>query len=516
MKAANRVAKNTAILYGRMAITVFISLYATRLVLAALGSKDFGLFNVVAGAIAMLGFLNASMASATQRFMSFAQGEGDMVKINKIFNMSILLHLRIVLIIFLVLEVAGYFIFNGVLNIDPTRLLTAKLVYQFMIISTLFSVISVPYDALLNAHENMLFYAILGIIESLLKLAIALSLAYVAFDKLLIYGALMALLSITLLIINRIYCHRKYPESKINIRANYDKGLLKEMSGFAGWSFLGFSSSMIASYGQGIVLNIFFGTIVNAAQGIANQISGQLGAVATTMMKALNPIIAKSEGAGNRDLMIRAAMMGSKVSFFLLMFLYVPMITEMPLIFKIWLKNVPENAVLFCRLLLFRNLIEQLFLTLNTSISAVGNIRRYQIFSSILWSIPLVVSFVLFKFGFAPYFLYIVFIGYSVLAAMLSLYFSHVNFNLNVLNFLRSVVFKCFLSFFIVLFMAVLPIFFIPDGLFRLGIVFVISTISYLLTTWFIGLTLEERLQIRKILMQLLYKVLPAKNLNIN
>src|SRR6266542_4486204 len=160
MKAANRVAKNTAILYAKMAITIFISLYSTRLVLSALGSRDFGLLSVVGGAIAMLGFLNASMASATQRFMSFAQGEGDTQKINKIFNMSILLHMRIVFIIFIVLEVTGYFIFHNVLNIDPTRIDTAKWIYQFMIVSTLFSVISVPYDALLNAHENMLFYAI--------------------------------------------------------------------------------------------------------------------------------------------------------------------------------------------------------------------------------------------------------------------------------------------------------------------------------------------------------------------
>ncbi len=186
-----------------MAITVSISLYVTRLILAALGSKDFGIFSVVGGAIAMLGFLNGSMTAATQRFMSYAQGEGDIHKINKIFNMSILLHLIIVCIIFFFLEIAGYFIFNGVLKIDSGRLDTAKMIYQFMIISTLFTVISVPYDALLNAHENMLFYAILGIIESLLKLAIAVYITYTTSDKLLYYGALMALLSIILLIINR-------------------------------------------------------------------------------------------------------------------------------------------------------------------------------------------------------------------------------------------------------------------------------------------------------------------------
>jgi Na+-driven multidrug efflux pump len=507
MKAANRVAKNTAILYGKMALTVFISLYATRLVLAALGSKDFGLFSVIGGAIAMLGFLNASMASATQRFMSFAQGEGDMKKINKIFNMSILLHLRIVIIIFLALEVIGYFIFNGVLNIDPSRLYAAKWIYQFMIISTMFSVISVPYDALLNAHENMLFYAILGIIESLLKLAIAVSMAYVNVDKLIYYGTLTALLSITLLIINRIYCHKKYPESKINIKVNYDKKLLKEMTTFAGWSFLGFSSSMIASYGQGIVLNIFFGTIVNAAQGISNQISGQLGVLANTLMKALNPVIAKSEGSGNRELMIKAAMMGSKVSFFLLMFFYVPMLIEMPYIFNLWLKKVPEFTVLFCQLLLIRNLIEQLFLTLYTSIAAVGNIRKYQIYSSILWSLPLLVSYILFKYGFPPYYLYISFITYSILASILNLYFSRINFNLNIPHFLKVVVLRCFLAFLVTFSISLVPLIFLEEGFIRLMVILVISTCSFIMTVWSIGLSHDDRMQLKQILIPFIKKI---------
>ena len=422
--------------------------------------------------------------------------------------MSILLHLRIVLIIFLVLEITGYFIFNGILNIDPARMYSAKLIYQFMIISTLFSVITVPYDALLNAHENMLFYAILGIIESILKLAIAIFITYVNGDKLIYYGALMALLSIALLIINRVFCHKRYPETKINLKANYDKELLKKMSGFAGWSFLGLSSSMIASYGQGIVLNIFFGTLVNAAQGVANQVSGQLGAFATTMMKALNPVIAKSEGAGNRELMIKAAMMGSKISFFLLMFFIVPVLIEMPYIFKFWLKNVPDFAVLFCQLLLIRNLIEQLFLTLCTSIAAVGNIRRYQIFASILWSLPLLASFILFKLGFASYYLYISFIIYSIASSILILYFSHVNFDLKISDFLKNIILKCSLCFIITLIFAMLPVLLMNEGLIRLSLVLIISTFTFVITVWFIGFSFKERSQFKMVLTHSINKVL--------
>jgi O-antigen/teichoic acid export membrane protein len=300
MQAAHLVAKNTGILYARMAITVFISLYSTRLILAALGVSDFGLFNVVGGAIAMLGFLNSSMAGATQRFMSFAQGAGDLEKVKRIFSMSTLLHAGIAVLMILVLEIAGYFFFNGVLNIAPDRLGVAKNIYQFMVVSTFFTVLSVPYEAVITSHENMLVYAILGIIEAILKLGIALYITYSTYDHLTSYGFLMAALSIFLLILRRIYCHHNYAECVFQFHRYYDKSLLKEISSFAGWSLLGASSSMIAGYGQAIVLNIFFGTRINAAQGIAGQISGQLGVFALTLSKALNPLIDKSEGSGDR------------------------------------------------------------------------------------------------------------------------------------------------------------------------------------------------------------------------
>lgn len=512
MLEANRVAKNTGILYIKMAITVFISLYTTRLVLSALGSKDFGLFSVVGGAIALLGFLNASMSSATQRFMSFAKGEGNNEKINKIFNMSVLLHLIIAFIIFLLLEIAGYFFFNGFLNIDTERLDTAKLIYQFMILSTLFSVISVPYDALLNAHENMLFYAIVGIIESLLKLTIAISITYITADKLLYYGAMMAILSILILIIYRLYCHRNYPESKIDIKSNYDYNILKEISGYASWSLLGSSSSMIAQYGQGIVLNVFFGTVVNAAQGIANQVSGQLGAFATTMLKALNPVIAKSEGAGNRYLVLKAAVMGSKVSFFLLMFFFIPVLIEMPYVFKIWLKEVPEYAIIFCRLYLIRNLIDQMFVTLNTAISAVGNIQKYQIVSSILYILPLIITYSLFFLGYPPYTLYIVFIVFAIIMASLNLYFSSILCDLSIRNYFKQVIIHCTLSFIVVFVFAYLPVFVFEGRFVRFISILFMSMVSFLLTVWFVGFSYDERKKIGRMIRSSIDK-LRTKNL---
>lgn len=500
MDQAKRVAKNTVVLYVQMAITVFMSLYTTRLVLAALGANDFGIFNVVGGAIAMLTFLNTAMAAASQRFMSYAQGENDQDTLKKIFNISLKLHIIIAFIIVLLLEVVGYFLFGGILEIDATRIDVAKLIYQFLIVSMFFTVVSVPYDAVINAHENMLLVAILRIVETSLKLAIAIYITFSALDKLYIYGLLMASLSIILLIIRQVYCHRRYEEVIVNFKKYADRNLSKQMTSFASWSFLGASTSMLTNYGQGIVMNSFFGTSVNAAQGVAQQVSGQLGSFAGVMLKALNPVLAKSEGAGNRLLMLRASMLGSKISFFLLMLFYIPVLIEMPYIFDFWLKEVPNYTIIFCTLLLIRNLIEQLFLTLESSIAAVGNIRQFQTYRSILNFFPLILAFYLFQVGYAPPTIYFVFILYAILKAIITLFFSKRDCDLSISYFLYNVVLKCVVPFVIVLGISYVPKYFLEQGILRFLIVSTLSTIFYLLTVWLIGLKKEERTMIKTIL----------------
>ena len=497
MNEVNRVAKNTGILYARMGITVFISLYSTRLILNALGVSDFGLFNVVGGAIAMLTFLNNAMAGATQRFMSYAQGEGNFEKQKNIFNVSTIIHFVIGILIVLVLEVAGYFFFGGILKIPSDRIYVAKLIYQFMLASTFFSIISVPYDAVINAHENMLLVAILGILEAIFKLGIAIFVTYTLMDRLITYGVLMVALSICLLVIRRIYCHRKYLEVEINIRKFYNKTLFKEMTSFAGWSLIGTTTSVLASYGQGIVLNVFFGTIVNAAQGIASQVSGQLSVFAGTMLKALNPMIDKSEGAGNRLMLLKASMIGSKTSFFLLMFTFIPVLVEMPYIFGIWLKDIPEFTIVFCRLLLLRNLVEQLYATLTSTIAAVGNIRKFTIVVSFFYFMPIVVSYFIFKLNYPAYSLYVVFLIFSMLTFFVVLYFSKINCGISVSEFMKNVVLRSISSFIIVFCFSIIPTFFLPSGFMRLSLVVFIAVCAFIVVIWFVGFNAEERYGIK-------------------
>lgn len=505
MEQSKRIAKNTGFLYARMFITVFVSLYVTRLVLDALGTEDFGTFNLIGGTIAMLTFLNIAMASASQRFMSFAQGEGDKEKQKNIFNVSVLIHFCIGIVLVLLLEIAGHILFNGVLVINPERIEVAKLIYQFVIVSTFMNMISVPYDAVINAHQNMLFVAVIAVIESFFKLGIAFYITYTNFDKLLSYGLLMASLTILLLITKRIYCQIKYEEVTINIRKYFNKTLFKEMTSFASWSFLGSFASITSNYGQGILLNKFFGTNVNAAQGVSNQISGQLQAFSAAMIQAINPAIVMNEGANEREKMLELSLTGSKISFFLLALFVVPFIIEIDYIFGIWLTVIPEFTKTFTILLLTRKLIAQLFVTLSTTIDAVGQIKGKQIGTAILELSILVITYVLFSNGYPPFTIYVVFIVIVFIRTFgVTLYFANKYARLNISFFIKKIVLGSLFSLLIPVVIVLLMKNFLEVGFFRLISVTIIFGICYAISSLLIVLNNKERMTIKMLLNNLI------------
>jgi len=507
MEAAKRVAMNTGFLYARMGITVFISLYSTRLVLAALGETDYGIFNVVGGAIAMLTFLNIAMTTATQRFMSYAQGEKDEEKQKYIFNVSIMLHIGIAILVVALLEVAAYFLFNGILEIPRDRIPVAKIVYQITLISTFFMVISVPYDAVINAHENMLFVAVLGIFEAVIKLAIAYYITFTVHDKLKMYGVLMVALPVFILLVRSIYCHRKYAEVILNPRKYFNKNLLKEMTSFAGWSLLDSSASIISMQGISILINSFFGVVVNAAQGITNQVSGQLMAFSTTMLKALNPVIVKSEGEKNRGNMLKASLTGNKISFFLMAILSIPVIIEMPTIFKFWLKDVPEYAIVFCQLNLVRSMLSQLTITFPTAIGATGKIKQFSFWNSIIFVLLLPASYIAFKFGAPPPAIYVNLLLMSMGLSACRIYYTHKICNLDVNDFLKNVFLKSILTAALIYIVGSLPSLFLDEGLFRVILTIGVSGVSSLIIIFSVGLNEKERELIKNGISAILRKI---------
>lgn len=494
MSTATRVIKNTGYLYAKMGITMFVSLYTTRLILNGLGAADFGIFNIVGGAIAMLGFLNAAMANATQRFMSYAEGEGNKEKQKYIFNTSIILHTAIAIIAGILLLVTGHFFFNGILNIPDGRMDAAQVVYGSLIVSTLFTVLSVPYDAMLNAHENMRYYASIGILESFLKLVVAFACIYSTCDKLIIYGILMACIPLITLSIMRIYCHRHYEECFLAPKRYYDKALVKEMTGYAGWNFVGSASSMVGNYGQGIILNHFFGTILNAALGIANQLNGLLMVFSNNMLKAINPTITKSEGSGQRERMIEQATLACKYSFALLSILAIPIIIEMQYVLGLWLKNIPEWAVIFCQLQLVRALIEQTYTAYGTAINSEGHIKRYNQMSAIINVIPIPFIAALFHFGASPVAMYAVTIGvWGIVYGLLRIYFMKRNCGMGFRYYARKLLMPSLTIFTITFVLALLPKLMLTESFVRVLATTIVSSVVFLILFFILGMSQEER-----------------------
>ncbi|HVD98460.1 MAG TPA: hypothetical protein VNB90_09680 [Cytophagaceae bacterium] len=408
----NRIIVNTCILYGRMVLTIGISLYSTRLVLNSLGATDFGIFNLVAGIIALLSFLNTAMTTSTQRYLSYHHGRSDTILLKKIFSNSLFIHLIIGLLIVMLLEVLGIFFFDRFLNIPASRIDSARIAYHYMSFTVFFSIAIVPFIALSNAHENMLWIAIVSIIESILKLGAALLLFIVLNDKLIVYAQLTGVISLFVFLLHMLYCAHKYNESSIRKFWKIDKKLIKELSSFAGWNLFGTLCFLGRTQGLAVLLNLFFGAMINAAYAIANQVSGQLNFFSIAMLQALNPQIMKSEGEGDRQKMLGLSMAASKFGFFLLAFITIPCIFEMKQILTFWLKEVPVHTIIFCQLILLGALINQLTVGLQSALQAVGEIKMYQIVVGSIILLNLPVAFILLKNGFPAY---TVFVSYSII-----------------------------------------------------------------------------------------------------
>ena len=506
MQAANKVAFNTFILYAKMLITMGISLYSTRLVLNALGTSDYGIFNLIAGVIAMLSFLNAAMTVSTQRYLSYHQGTKDFEMQKKIFTNGWILHIVIGVIVVMLLLALVPFLFGGFLNIPLDRIPTAKAIYYFMSIAVFFTIISVPFTASLNAHENMLWIAVVNIIESVIKLGIALSLLwFIQSDRLAVYGVLMAVLSLIVFLLYAVFCLKKYNECSVR-DYQIDKPLIKELGGFVGWNLLGSFSNVGRIQGLAVVLNIFFGTVVNAAYGIANQVSGQLIFFSQTMLRAINPQIMISEGMNNRQRMLRLSMMASKFSFFLLAFIAIPCIFEMPTILKLWLKNVPDNTVVFCNLILIGTLIMQLTVGLQSTMQSVGKIKFYTLVVGGTMFLNLPIAFVLLQMGFPAYYVLISFVFTESIIVFLRLFFAKKIAGLSIKEYFHRVFIKELLPIITCLMTCWIIVYFL-DFNFRFLLTIPVSILVFAISIYFGGLCQDEKLLVNGMMKKAIWRI---------
>lgn len=488
--APNRIIKNVGFLYLKMGITILLSLYTTRIVLNALGDIDFGIYNVIAGAIILLGFINNSMSPVTQRFMSLCEGEANFEKKCKVFNASILLHCIIASIVCLIFIILGSFLFNQILNIPIEKLHAAKIVYLGLIISTLFTIITVPYEAAINSHEDLGYYAIVGVFETILRLIIAIIIMNCNADRLIIYGILMPIVTIISLVVMRIYCIKKYPECKINIRKYKDPNILKDIFKISSWNLLGVSSSMAGYYGGNIILNHYFGAAINAATAVASQINSQLLSLTNNMLKAVNPVLAIKVGEGNFESFTSLSMKTCKFSFYLLAIPAIPCIIKAEDLLSFWLGDIPNWAVCFTRLLIIKSLIEQTTLPLGTSILALGRISKYNIINFVINIAPILISIIIFTTDKNPdilYWLQILF--YGATSSLLKVWYITKISSIKYTNYLKIVMFPVVIVTVVSLILCTITIIIFHNALIQLFLM-VILTIS---TMWFVGLDIHEK-----------------------
>lgn len=391
-----RIAANTAILYVRMIITLLITLYSSRIVLQALGVVDFGLYNVVGGVVALLSFLRTSLTSATQRFISYEIGRNDSEQLKKTFSISVSTHIFISIIIFLIAETIGLWFLNTHIQIPDGRVYAANCIYQFSVISLCISVITIPYNADVISHERMSYYAIVTIIEAILKLAFAYALFLFGFDKLILYGGLMMIVNIIDFLMYYAYCRKLFFETKYKFF--FDRQLFLKIFSFSGWTIIGQLSVVGANQGTSILINMFHSLVANAAIGISQQVNNAVASLTVNFQTAFQPQLTKSYAEKDYNYMNNLICKTSKISFFLLYLAAIPIIINIDLILSIWLgENVPIYTNQFCILFLVASLFNAISSPLWISVYATGKIKYYQIAVSTIFLSDIIIVYFIFR-----------------------------------------------------------------------------------------------------------------------
>ena len=376
--AGNKVAINTIVLYVKFFFTALFSLFTVRFLIDSLGVENYGIYTLVAGVITLLTFINSAMTVATQRYLSFHQGVNDLVMQKKIFKNSILLHLCIAIFLAFILFLIKSFLFDGFLNIANDKINMAIILYYGMIVSVFFTIISVPFNAILVSNENLFTDSLILIFKSIFMLLISIMIGFFPdLYRLGIFGALIGLLNVFVFIFYVFYCFKKYQEC--TFRSELDFSVLKELAVFALWNLYTNLCYVLNTQGINVLINKFYGTNMNAAYGIAFQVNSQIKNLSQSLLSAINPQIMKSEGMSNRERTLKTSVIASKFGFFLVSIAAVPCFYIMPDLVKLWLGVVPDDVVMFCLYFLIVTLINQLTIGITPAVQAVGKIKKFQI-----------------------------------------------------------------------------------------------------------------------------------------
>lgn len=493
-----RIAKNTLMLYFRMILTMLVSLYTSRVVLNTLGVEDFGIYNVVGGVISLFSFIVASMSSATSRFLTYSLGKNESKELKDVFKASFTIHLFIAFIIFILAETIGLWFLNNKLIIPKTRMLAAQFIYHTAVIGSIFSIVQVPYTASIFSHEKMDIYAFFEIFLTILRLIIVISLTYIAYDKLISYAFLLLGVNIVSFLLYTFYSSKNFTECRPGI--SRDKEILQPMLFFSGWDLYGNMSTVARTQGVNMLLNIFFGPLLNAAYGISTSVQNAVNALSGNVLVAVKPQVVKSYANNKTNYTIQLLNNTAKFTTILLLFVIIPISIEMPFVLKIWLKNVPEYTSVFCILTLGFILIANLSTIIMSAIHATGKIKKSSIWNGTLYLSVIPLAYFAFKEQMSP-----------IIPFGLNILFVAIGWNLNmwylktylpqfsIKSFYRESIFPPFIIGTIAFIASIILYSFFEQGWIRLILVFLVSSTTILSCTYLFLLTSEQRILIKSI-----------------
>ena len=486
-----RIAKNTILLYVRMFFVMCIQLYTSRIVLQALGVEDYGIYNVVGGIVTMFAFLNAAMNSSTQRYITFYLGKGDKSELQEVFSNCMFVHAMLAVVIIVLSETVGLWFLYNKMVIPAERMDAAFWVFQMSIITTVVLIFSTPYNATIIAYEKMSAFAYISIFEVILKLLTAFILIFSKWDNLVLYAVLTVIAQLIVRFIYVHYCNRHFSITKIVYRFN--KQLFRSMTSFIGWNVWGGLSNVLYSQGLNILLNMFFGPVINAARGIAVQVQGVVQQFAFNLQTAINPQITKSYAIGElksmRDLVYRC----SRYTFFLLLIISLPIFLETSFLLNLWLTTVPEWTVSFTRIMLCIIMVDSVAAPLMTSSAATGNVKLYQtvIGGTMLLIVP--VSYLLLKLGYNPSVVFFVHLAFCLMTFVLRLIIVRPMIQLSIREYLKVALWPCLKSGVLAIIIPTVLYMLLPNKLTNGVLVLLSSIIFSIIAVYLLGITPNER-----------------------
>lgn len=433
------IAKNTLMLYMRAILMMGIGLYTSRIILKALGITDFGIYNAVGGIIAMFGFISSSLSNATSRFITIAIGRGDQSYTNRTYgNIKVMYYILCVVIVLFAETVGLWFLFNK-MTIPADRMSAAFWVYQYSVLSSVVGFISVPYNSAIIAHERMSAFAYISLLDATLKLVICFLLQMSPYDKLIVYATLLFFVGVIDRIIYAVYCNKRFEE--VHAPARIDKEQLREILTMSGWSLSGNLFWILNTQGVNLILNVFFGPVVNAARGIAMQVQGVMGQFVTNFQTAINPQITKSYANVEYDRMHSLLHLSSKFSYFLMLLMSVPVFIEAPIILKWWLGTIPDNTIVYLRIILLYSVFATLANPLWIAVLATGKLKKYQLWDNMVQALVLPISYIAFKyFHAASYWVFIILLVAEIVEIFVRVWVVLPLINHKYLDYIREVV----------------------------------------------------------------------------